>query len=124
MRTPLNKASRTFLAVATVPDEEDFPIGFAASLAQPSGTMKNVWRAHKTVVSLDASDPRQKDIWRLVSDAQAALHVAEGRRFMSMAPIDYAIYRDDPQSGWKPTSKNQRRKRAGYCSHEYIGRSA
>ena len=67
-------------------------------------------------------NPREKEIWRLVSDAQAALHIAEGKRFQSMAPIRYAIYRDDPLSGWVPTSKNKRRKLAGYCSHEYIGR--
>jgi hypothetical protein len=120
MSTPLNKASRTFLAVASVSGEEDFPIGFVASLAQPSGTMTGVWRAHKTVVTLPETDPREKEIWRLVSDAQAASHIAEGLRFMSMAPIRYALYRDDPLSGWKPTSKNERRKLAGYCSHEYL----
>jgi hypothetical protein len=119
--TPLNKASRTFLAIAVVKGEEEFPIGFCASLAAPSGTMKNVFRAHKTVVSLPETHPHEKELWRLVSDAQAALHINEGKRFMSMAPIRYAIYRDDPLSGWMPTTANKRRKLAGYCSHEYIG---
>ena len=83
--------------------------------------MKNVWRAHKTVVSLPEDDPREKELWRMVSDAQAALHLAEGKRYISMAPIRYAIYRDDPMSGWMPTTSNKKRKLKGYCSHEYIG---
>lgn len=119
--TPLNKSSRTFLAVAIVKGEEDDPVGFAASLPFPSGTMQNTWRAHKTVVNLPETHPQEKEVWRLVSDAQAALHIAEGRRFLSMAPIRYALYRDDPLSGWVPTSTNKIRKLKGYCSHEYIG---
>ena len=140
MTTPLNKASRTFLALAN-----GVPVGFCASLPMPSGTLKNAYRAHKTVVRLPES-PAMFKLWALVADAQARLHVAEGKRFFSAAPIAYAAYRDNresiwvptstdrqreklgfrshesqaPQSCWVPTSKDKRRRESGFCSHEYV----
>jgi hypothetical protein len=69
MTTPLNKASRTFLALAN-----GVPVGFCASLPLFSGTLKNAYRAHKTVVRLPES-PTMFKLWALVADAQAKLHV-------------------------------------------------
>ncbi len=141
MTTPLNKASRTFLALAG-----GVPVGFCASLPMPSGTLKNAYRAHKTVVRLPES-PAMFKLWAMVADAQARLHVAEGKRFFSAAPIAYAAYRDNPesiwvptstdrqqrakkglrshesqapQSGWVPTSKDKKRMETGFRSHEYV----
>ena len=75
----------------------------------PSGTLKNAYRAHKTVVRLPES-PAMFKLWALVADAQARLHVAEGKRFFSAAPIAYAAYRDNRESIWVPTSTDRRRK--------------
>jgi hypothetical protein len=93
-------------------------LGFARVLPMPSGTLKNAFRAHKTVIRLPES-PAMFQLWALVSDAQARLHVAEGKRFYSQAPIRYAAYRDDPDSNWVRTSKDERRKESGLRSHEY-----
>lgn len=95
-------------------------IGFVASLPMPSGTLSNAWRAHKTVVLLGEDHPMQKELWAQVADVQADMHVREGHRFFSTAPIAYAAYRENPASGWIPTSKNERRKLArGEGSHEF-----
>jgi hypothetical protein len=97
-------------------------IGLVASLPLYGGTLKNAWRAHKTVVLLPADHPRQKELWAKIADAQAEMHLREGHRFFSTAPIEYAQYRENPASGWIPTSKNKRRKRTrGEGSHEYKG---
>ena len=112
MTTPLNKASRTFLALAN-----SVPVGFCASLPMPSGTLKNAYRAHKTVVRLPES-PAMFKLWALVADAQAKLHVAEGKRFFSAAPLAYAAYRDNPESIWVPTSTDRQRVKLGFRSHE------
>lgn len=103
-----------------VEDDNGKRIGFVASLPMPGGTLTNAWRAHKTVVRLPADHPRQKELWALVADEQAKMYVREGHRFYSAAPIEYAQYRENPASGWIPTSKNKRRKRTRReCSHEY-----
>lgn len=100
-------------------------IGFVASLAMRSGTLTNAWRAHKTVIMLSAEHPEYKNLWKMAADEQARHHVSEGKRFFSAAPIDHAAYREQPNSGWKPTTKNERRKALKReCSHEFIGVNA
>jgi hypothetical protein len=50
-------------------------------------------------------------LWRVLADALAALIVGEGRRYFcnaSSAPPELISYRNDPASGWRPTSKNGR----------------
>jgi hypothetical protein len=115
---PLNKSSRTHLAVAEI-NGKSVAIGFCASLPMPSGTLKKAFRAHKVVVRMSEC-PAMFQLWATISDEQAKLHVREGKRFYSTAPILYAEYRDDPQSGWVPTTKDERRKRSGLRSHEYV----
>jgi hypothetical protein len=112
-----NRAARCYLV-----EVNGKRVGFVASLPMPSGTLKNAWRAHKTVVLLAADHPWQKELWAKVADAQAEMHLREGHQFFSTAPIEYAQYRENPASGWIPTSKNERRKRTrGEGSHEYKG---
>src|ERR1035437_6749254 len=117
-KLPLHPPSRCHLAILEV-DGKPVPIGFCASLPYPSGTVKNAFRAHKTVVRMPMS-PGMLKIWAAVSDAQAQLHVNEGKRFYSQAPIEYAAYRDNPNSHWARTSSDSRcRKQKGCRSHEY-----
>ena len=97
-------------------------VGFVASLPLRSGTLKNSWRAHKTAVLRPMDHAKQKGLWARVADAQAQHHISHGHRFFSAAPIDHASYREVAGSGWKPTTKNERRKlKRGECSHEFIG---
>jgi hypothetical protein len=111
-----NRAARCYRAV-----EDGRQVGFVASLPMPSGTLTKAWRAHKTVVLLPLDHPRQKELWALVADEQANMHVREGHRFFSTAPIAYAEYRDKPDSGWKQTSKYVSRKlKRGEGSHEFV----
>jgi hypothetical protein len=112
--TPLNKSSRTFLA--TVGGKA---IGFAASLPRPSGTLKNAFGGHKVAVRMEDC-PAARQLWATISDAEAQLHVAEGKRFFSMAPTYLTAYRDAPNSGWKRTSKDKARRLKGYSSHEFV----
>ena len=44
----LNKAARCYVAVW-----DDQVIGFAGVITMPSGTLKNAWRGHRTVVLPD-----------------------------------------------------------------------
>lgn len=112
-----NRAARCYLV-----EVSNKRVGFIASLPMPSGTLTNAWRAHKTAVLLPAEHPMQKKLWAHIADEQADMHLREGHRFFSTAPIEYAQYRENPASGWIPSSKNERRKRTrGEGSHEYKG---
>jgi len=117
---PLSKSSRCHLAVAEI-DGVRKVIGFCASIPMRGKYDKfnrKAHRAHKTVVRLRES-PAMFQLWALVSDAQAQLHVAEGVKFYSVAPRRYADYRDNPNSNWVRSSKDNRRKKSGLRSHEY-----
>lgn len=154
-----NPAARTFLGTMDF-DEKEVLIGFAACLSFPSGTVENAYRSHKVVV-LPAStvtgvwgkpepftippDFDNRRAWQELADAQARLIVAEGHRYFcnaSDAPAELIEYRDHPDSGWKPTSKNGKHPSAGetrgdrklgitnrttndkglIVSHEYVGK--
>jgi hypothetical protein len=91
--------------------EGDVVIGFAATLPMPSGTLKNAWRSHKTVVL-----PQFENRWAEVADFIASWHVQQGKRFYCQAPYEFAKYRDEPNSGWRTTSRH---KPPRLCSHEY-----
>ena len=117
-----NHAARVFVATESF-DGKELIVGMSAALAAPSGTLRNAWCSHKVVVLplglhtgvwgsservlLPDFDRTQK--WRKIADAQAALFVAAGYRYYCNAgdaPVELIAYRDDPSSGWVPTSKN------------------
>jgi hypothetical protein len=118
MKDSFNKAARCFRATI---DGQD--IGFAAAITQPSGTLKNAYRAHKTVIMLPEDHPDYLRFWSAVSDAQAKYFVAQGCRYFAQTPKKYSGYRDLPESGWIPTTKNGRGRceQNGNTSHEYVG---
>jgi energy-coupling factor transporter ATP-binding protein EcfA2 len=117
----------------------DVVVAFAAAIPLPSGTLKNAWRGHRTVV---LPDFQGLGIGVRVSDAVAKMMVASGKRYFSKtAHARLGRYREGSEE-WKPTSKNKRirgdhskkrasewtngnykhshKKRVCY-SHEYIG---
>ena len=107
------------------------PVGFASSIAMPSGTLKNAWRGHRTVI---LPDWQGMGLGNRLSDVVAWIHRQEGKRYYSKtAHYRMGGYREN-SDGWKPTSKNRMKrgewahgkkgggdtKRICY-SHEYIG---
>lgn len=107
-------------------------VGFASSLPLPSGTTKNAWREHRTVV---LPDFQGLGIGVRLSDCVAQIHIDEGRRYYSKtAHPRMGGYRDKSPL-WRATKHN--RKMAKYqhgtmtswkarqgvfmYSHEYIG---
>lgn len=117
-----NPAARVFLATEVF-DGKELIVGMSAALAAPSGTIRNVWCSHKAVVlplglhtgvwdspaTILLPNFDRPQMWRAIADAQAALFVNEGHPYYCNAgdaPAELIAYRNDPASGWVPTSKN------------------
>lgn len=90
-------SARTFLGVW-----EGEIVAFGASIAMPSGTLKNAWRGHRTVV---LPDYQGMGIGSRLSDMIAQIHIDEGKRYYSRtAHPKFGQYRDKSPK-WKKTSK-------------------
>ena len=96
----MNKASRCYLAMWG-----DNPIGFASTLAYPSGTVKNAWREHRTVV---LPDYQGMGIGVRLSDFVAALHVRLGHRYFSKTAHPRMGEYRERSPFWIGTSKNKK----------------
>jgi ABC-type lipoprotein export system ATPase subunit len=107
------------------------PIGFVSALPQPSGTIKNGWRGHRTVV---LPDFQGMGIGVRISEAVGEILLANGCRYFSKTiHPKMGQYRENSDK-WRPTSKNGKlltgaghknfnwihRKIPSYC-HEYMG---
>ncbi len=94
----INKAARCWIAAWN-----GTPVGFAAALPFPSGTVKNAWRGHRTVV---LPDYQGLGLGVRISDAVAMMFVGQGYRYFSKtAHPRMGEYRNKSPL-WKPTSKN------------------
>jgi hypothetical protein len=117
-----NAGARVFLATEVF-DGKKLIVGMSAALSAPSGTVKNAWCSHKVVVlplglhsgiwgspeKVLLPDFDRTQMWRAIADAQAARFISEGHPYFCNAgdaPAKLIAYRDDPTSGWRPTSKN------------------
>lgn len=79
-------------------------VGFLSSIAMPSGTLKNAWRGHRTVV---LPEFQGLGIGTKMSDALGEMHIMEGKRFFTKtAHPRLGSYRENSDK-WKPTSKNR-----------------
>lgn len=125
----LNKASRCFIGVWN-----GKIVAFGSTMTMPSGTLKNAWRAHRTVV---LPDYQGMGIGVAFSDAIAQIHIDDGLRYFSRtAHPRFGMHRENSIL-WKGTSKNKKlrtdithknifnnhyadNKRICF-SHEYIG---
>ena len=129
----INKSARCWVAVW-----DGIAVGFASAIAQPSGTLKNAWREHRTVV---LPEFQGMGIGSKISDAVGEIFISQGCRYFSKsAHPNFGLYRESSEK-WKGTSKNMKSrpdyrnqrtdskefKRAAkhidrVCySHEYIG---
>jgi GNAT superfamily N-acetyltransferase len=94
----LNKAARCYVAVW-----DDQVIGFVGVITMPSGTLKNAWRSHRTVV---LPDFQGMGIGVRLSNAIGQIHLDQGHRFFSRTAHPRMGYYREHSSLWKPTSKN------------------
>lgn len=128
----INRSARCWIAVW-----DGLLVGFASAIAHPSGTVKNAWREHRTVV---LPEFQGMGVGARISDAVGQIFITQGCRYFSKsANPNFGLYRN-ASSKWKPTSKNMKArpdyahgrvtKESGYkhkhisrlCySHEYIG---
>ena len=129
----INKSARCWIAVWG-----DTIVGFASSIAHPSGTIKNAWREHRTVV---LPEFQGMGFGSKISDAVATIFTGQGYRYFSKtAHPNFGEYRE-ASAQWKPTSKNKKKrpdynhdrvtKESAYAykhvdrlcySHEFIGK--
>jgi hypothetical protein len=117
-----SKGARLFVATEMF-DGKELIVGASAAKSSPSGTTRGAWCSHKVVVlplgmhtgvwnsteKFLLPDFDRTEMWRAIADAQAALFVNSGHPYYcnaSSAPADLIAYRNNPASGWVPTSKN------------------
>ena len=108
------------------------PVAFTSVIAMPSGTLKNAFRGHRTVVF---PDYQGLGIGVRLSDAIGQIYVSEGKRYFSKTTHPRMGAYRNASNKWKATSKNMRvrgdfggnkniewepRKVFSY-SHEFIG---
>lgn len=126
----INKSARCYLVTW-----DGIPVAFSSSIPMPSGTLKNAWRGHRTVV---LPDYQGMGIGTRVSNTMGEIHLEQGYRYFSRtAHPRLGLYRENSLL-WKPTSKNMKLRKdvkngeknytfmfydnTRICfSHEYIG---
>ena len=110
-------------------------VGFTSVLAMPSGTLKNAFRGHRTVV---LPDYQGLGIGVRMSDAIGEIHLKEGKRYYSKTTHPRMGEYRNRSNKWRATSKNMKvRCAAGKnknldwmprsvfsYSHEYVGEQA
>lgn len=125
----LNKAAHCYLAFWN-----GAVVGFVASIAYPSGTVKNAFREHRLVVH---PDYQGLGIGPKLSELVAQHYVDNGKRYFSKTSHPRLGGYRDQSDKWKPTSKNHMRRTDGMnlegkarwsidpnrwsYSHEYLG---
>jgi len=96
----INKGARCWLAVW-----RGQPVGFSSVIAMPSGSLKDAWRGHRTVV---LPDFQGLGIGVRLSDTMGEIHLSEGKRYFSKtAHPRLGQYRENSPK-WQATSKNGR----------------
>jgi GNAT superfamily N-acetyltransferase len=88
------------------------PVAFTAILAYPSGTVKNAWRGHRTVV---LPEFQGLGIGVRISDAIGTIVKSFGGRYFSKTSSQRMGEYRNVSKLWKPTSKNEK-KREDYSS--------
>lgn len=124
----INKSARCYLV-----KWNDTIVGFASTIPLPSGTLKNAWREHRTVI---LPEFQGMGLGTKISDLLGALMVEQGYRFFSRtAHVRFGKHRDLSRK-WLATSTNKKKRsekdnntndmwtidftRICY-SHEYVG---
>ena len=131
LNNDLSNASRCYVGVWN-----DQIVAFGATMTMPSGTLKNAWRGHRTVI---LPDFQGMGIGVRFSDAIGQIHIEQGHRYFSRTAHPRMGFYREHSDLWKPTSKNRKlrtdvthknlfnnhyadNKRICF-SHEYIGKN-
>ena len=80
-------------------------VGFTSVLTMPSGTLKNAYRGHRTVV---LPDYQGLGIGVRLSDAIGQIHIEEGKRYFSKTTHPRMGEYRNKSPKWRPTSKNMK----------------
>jgi GNAT superfamily N-acetyltransferase len=97
LRNDLLRSARCFMATWS-----GKVVGFASSITMPSGSLKNAWREHRTVI---LPDYQGMGIGTLLSDTIAQIHVDEGKRYYSRTAHPRMGIHRDHSPFWRKTSK-------------------
>ena len=96
----INRSARCWVALW-----DGLLVGFASAIAYPSGTVKNAWRGHRTVV---LPEFQGMGIGARISDAIGEIFIGQGCRYFSKsANPNFGAYRNSSER-WRPTSKNMK----------------
>lgn len=123
----LNKSAKHWLCIWG-----ENVVGFTSVLTLPSGTLKNAYRGHRTVI---LPDYQGLGIGVRISDALGEIYTTEGRRYFSKTTHPRMGEYRNRSPHWRPTSKNMKvrglsgaNKNLGWeprnvfsYSHEYTG---
>ena len=125
----LNKSAHCYLALWN-----GEVVGFASSIAYPSGTVKEAYREHRLVIH---PDYQGFGLGPKLSELVAQHYLDNGKRYFSKTSHPRLGGYRDQSPLWKPTSKNHKRRTDGQnldgkqrwsidpnrwsYSHEYIG---
>jgi len=94
----INKSSRCWITVWN-----NIPVGFSANLALPSGSLKNAWKGHRTVI---LPDFQGMGFGVRMSEAIGEIFIQEGKRyFTKTAHPRLGEYRQSSDK-WRPTAHN------------------
>ena len=100
LNSNINKSARCWLV-----SWGDEIVGFTAILPFPSGSLKNGWREHRTVI---LPEFQGLGFGVRVSDAIGKIVISNGGRYFSKTASDrMGMYREN-NSAWRPTSKNKK----------------
>jgi GNAT superfamily N-acetyltransferase len=125
----LNKSAHCYLALWN-----GEVVGFVASIAYPSGTVREAYREHRLVIH---PDYQGFGLGPKLSELVAQHYLDNGKRYFSKTSHPRLGGYRDQSTAWKPTSKNHKRRTDGQnldgkqrwsidpnrwsYSHEYIG---
>ena len=80
-------------------------VGMSSSLAQPSGSLKNAFREHRTVI---LPDYQGMGFGVKLSNCCAQIHLDEGKRYFSRTTHFRLGEHREKSKLWRPTSKNKK----------------
>jgi len=94
----INKSSRCWIATW-----ENTIVGFTAVITLPSGSLKNAWKGHRTVI---LPDFQGFGIGVRFSDAIGEIHIQNGLRYFSKTAHQRLGEYRNKSSKWRPTTHN------------------
>lgn len=106
LTSDINKSSRCWIAVW-----EGTVVGFTAVITLPSGSLKNAWKGHRTVV---LPDFQGLGLGVRISDAIGEIFIKNNWRYFSKtAHVRLGEYRNN-NDAWRPTTHNMENRARQY----------